>query len=186
MHYKDVQFNEFWVNEFCREQNYEMDHCSTVNGAQVDNDDYLHDRQQHCMFQDTCLMPVDIGQEALDQYFDGTLILAPAEGNSPVKLLADHANEAKCFPVLFPRGCNTYHDSRPHRLTLSRYFNNRILHADGRFAHNVEYIFFAQYMSELEQVLSNVSIALRKGQNCTSKNISADLLNNDDSLRELF
>ena len=101
-------------------------------------------------------MPVDIGQETLDQYFDDILNLAPAEGNSPVRLLSDHTNEAKCFPVLFPTGHGTYHDSRPHRLTLSRYFNNRILHADGRFAQNVEYIFFAQYLSEIEQVVSNL------------------------------
>ena len=106
-------------------------------------------------------MPVDIGQEALDQYFDDILNVAPAEGNSPVKLLSDHNNEAKCFPVLFPKGCSTFHDNRQHRLTLSQYFDNRILHADGRFVRNVEYIFFAQYMSEVEQVVSNVSIALR-------------------------
>lgn len=52
-------------------------------------------------------MPVDIGQEALDQYFDDILNLASAEGNSPVKLLSDQTNEAKCFPVLFPNGCST-------------------------------------------------------------------------------
>lgn len=52
------------------------------------------------MFQDTCLIPVDIGQEVLDQYFDDVVNVAPGEGNSPVKLLSDHANEAKCFLVL--------------------------------------------------------------------------------------
>ena len=123
-------------------------------------------------------MPVDIGQETLDQYFDDILNLAPAEGNSPVRLLSDHTNEAKCFPVLFPTGHGTYHDSRPHRLTLSRYFNNRILHADGRFAQNVEYIFFAQYLSEVEQVVSNVSIALRKGKGgAVSQNVRRNVLN---------
>lgn len=52
-------------------------------------------------------MPVDIGQEVLHQYFDDVLNVAPAEGNNPVKLLSDHANEAKCFPVLFPQGCSS-------------------------------------------------------------------------------
>lgn len=85
----------------------------------------------------------------------------PGEGNSPVKLLSDHVNEAKFFPVLFPLGHLTYHSDRQHCLTLPRYFNNRILHADGRFAQNVEYIFYAQYMSEVDQVMSDVSIALR-------------------------
>ena len=40
-------------------------------------------------------MPVDVGQEVLDQYYDGVLNLAPGEGNSPVKLLSDHENEGK-------------------------------------------------------------------------------------------
>ena len=47
---------------------------------------------------------MDIGQEALDQSFDNILNLAPAEGNNPVRLLSDDTNEAKCFPVLFPKG----------------------------------------------------------------------------------
>lgn len=113
-------------------------------------------------------MSVDNGQEALDHYFDDILNVAPGEGNNPVKLLSDLGNEAKCCPVLFPLGCNTYHESRDNRLTLSRYFNNRIVHADGRFAQNVEYI--AQYMSEIEQVVSKVSIPLqRKRRLCVSK-----------------
>ncbi|XP_058485984.1 uncharacterized protein LOC131459865 [Solea solea] len=164
--------------------------CDTVESGDATlegEDELLHDRQQHCMFQDTCLMPVDVGQEALDQYFDDILNLAPGEGNSPVKMLSDLANEAKCFPVLFPLGHNTYHESRPYRLTMSRYLNNRILHADSRFAQNVEYIFFGQYMSEIQQVVSSVSIALRKGKgDGTTQKVSNRLLKDDESLKKLL
>ncbi|XP_034537730.1 uncharacterized protein LOC117811513 isoform X3 [Notolabrus celidotus] len=191
--YEDVEFNEQWLNEFCREEEEVLAEVSVPNVESSDaatdeaEDEQLHDRQQHCMFQDTCLMPVDLGQEALDQYFDDTLNLAPAEGNSPVRLLCDEANEAKSFPVLFPQGGNTFHESRQHRLTLSRYLNNRILHADGRFARNVEYIFFAQYMSELEQVVSKVSIALRKGKGGhQSQRVGEDLLRDEESLKQLL
>ncbi|XP_073681626.1 uncharacterized protein [Garra rufa] len=191
VHYKDVEFNEAWVNGFCRKDDEVLEKdAHAENGERsvdVGEDELLHDRQQHCMFQDTCLMPVDIGQEALDHYFDDILNVAPGEGNNPVKLLSDVGNEAKCFPVLFPMGCNTYHETRDQRLTLSRYFNNRILHADGRFAQNVEYIFFAQYMSEIEQVVSNVSIALRKGKGgCVSHKVDDDVLNNEESLKKLL
>ncbi|XP_058472555.1 uncharacterized protein LOC131445864 [Solea solea] len=195
MYYKDVDFNEDWLNDFCREQENESvvqdsDVCvgKDETPAKVDEgeDELLHDRQQHCMFQDTCLMPVDIGQETLDQYYEGVFNVAPAEGNSPVKLLSNRENEAKCFPVLFPQGHSVFHDNREHRLTLSRYFNNRILHADGRFAQNVEYIFFAQYMSELEQVVSNVSIALRKGKGSHVPKRVRDVVNNEESLRKLL
>ncbi|XP_034553964.1 uncharacterized protein LOC117823040 isoform X1 [Notolabrus celidotus] len=190
--YENVEFNEQWLNEFCKEEEEVLAEVSVPNVESSDaatdeaEDEQLHDRQQHCMFQDTCLMPVDLGQEALDQYFDDTLNLAPAEGNSPVRLLCDEANEAKSFPVLFPQGGNTFHESRQHRLTLSRYLNNRVLHADGRFARNVEYIFFAQYMSELEQVVSKVSIALRKGKGHQSQRVGQDLLRDEESLKQLL
>ncbi|XP_016118254.1 uncharacterized protein [Sinocyclocheilus grahami] len=194
VHYKEIEFNEVWLNEFCSEQDNDVLEKETDGHAErgeasveVGEDELLHDRQQHCMFQDTCLMPVDIGQEALDQYFDDIMNLAPAEGNNPVKLLSDFVNEAKCFPVLFPQGCNTYHENRDNRLTLSRYFNNRILHADGRFAQNVEYIFFAQYMSEIEQVVSSVSIALRKGKSGSMvQKVDDNVLNNEESLKKLL
>ncbi|XP_078794680.1 uncharacterized protein LOC144988284 [Oryzias latipes] len=191
-YYNNVKFNNDWINGFCKETSdvveKDVECTANVDDSNVLGDELLHDRQQHCMFQDTCLMPVDIGQEALDQYFDHILNVAPAEGNSPVKLLSDITNEAKCFPVLFPKGGPTFHDGRQHPLTLSRYFNNRILNADCRFAQNVEYIFFAQYMTELEKVVSNVSIAVRKGK-YDFKNkrvVTGELLNSDDSIKRML
>ncbi|XP_044221305.1 uncharacterized protein LOC122991901 isoform X4 [Thunnus albacares] len=229
IYYNDIEFNEEWVNEFCRQKDGENEEdqpgsedeavvekvvsCqedlvvrngevtaqaggevteqAVVDGveetSEIIQDELLHDRQQHCMFQDTCLMPIDIGQEALDQYFDDIVNIAPAEGNSPVRVLSDHTNEAKCFPVLFPLGSKTFHDSRSYRLTLSRYFNNRIMHADGRFAQNVEYIFFAQYMSEIDRVSSSVSVALRKGKGGQkSQRISPEMLMDEESLKKLL
>nr|XP_061819389.1 uncharacterized protein LOC133608199 [Nerophis lumbriciformis] len=207
--YKDIEFNEEWSNDFCREeevvveagqvkqvvvdtQSSEDEAVEQEIGAEEESEDIaqdemLHDRQQHCMFQDTCLMPVDIGQEALDQYFADVVCLAPAEGNSPVRMLSDKLNEAKCFPVLFPTSTNTFHTRRTHRLTLSRYFNNRIMHADGRFARNVEYIFFSQYMSELDKVISSISVAMRKGKGGQhSQRISPGMLKDDESLKRLL
>nr|XP_061819798.1 uncharacterized protein LOC133608527 isoform X1 [Nerophis lumbriciformis] len=207
--YKDIEFNVEWLNDFCREEEVvveagqgkqvvvdtqssedeavEQDIGVEEESEDIAQDEMLHDRQQHCMFQDTCLMPVDIGQEALDQYFADVVCLAPAEGNSPVRMLSDKLNEAKCFPVLFPTSTNTFHTRRTHRLTLSRYFNNRVMHADGRFARNVEYIFFSQYMSELDQVISSISVAMRKGKGGQhSQRISPGMLKDDESLKRLL
>ncbi len=230
VYYRDIEFNEEWINEFCRQEDEEEEEAESASedeaveekvelcqdeqvvregevtnqeGVQVKEkpkvvdvveesldiiqDEMLHDRQQHCMFQDTCLMPVDIGQEALDQYFEDIVNIAPAEGNSPVRLLSDHTNDDKCFPVLFPLGDKTFYDNRSYHLTLSRYFNNRIMHADGRFARNVEYIFFAQYMSEMDQVVSSVSVALRKGKGGQkSQRISQVMLRDEESLKQLL
>ncbi|XP_041467172.1 uncharacterized protein LOC121417516 [Lytechinus variegatus] len=114
---------------------------------------------------DSCLQPADIGQEILDQYFDDIICCAPCEGKSPVLVLQDETNEAKCFPVLFPQGQPTFHDKRNEKITLGRYLHNRLMHADNRFAQNTDYIFYAQYIYEIQQVLSQVSIALRQSKN---------------------
>ena len=76
-------------------------------------------------------------------------------------MLSDQSNEAKCFPVLFPLGSKTFHDSRSIRVTLSRYYN-------------VEYVFFTQYMAEMDRVVSGVSVALRNGGQ-TSQRISQNM-----------
>ncbi|XP_078794817.1 uncharacterized protein LOC101164028 isoform X2 [Oryzias latipes] len=192
-YYKDIDFNEAWLNDFCKEELEEENRNEPEkqtdkkeDEADDGEDELLHDRQNHCMFQDSALFPVDIGQEVLDQYFEDILNLAPAEGNNPVRLLTNRENEAKCFPVIFPDGKNVYHESRKFKLTLSRYFNNRILHADGRFAQNVEYIFFAQYMSEVEKVVSSVSVALRKEKSgSASEGVSADA-HSEKTLKKLL
>ncbi|XP_078030254.1 uncharacterized protein LOC144466584, partial [Epinephelus lanceolatus] len=212
VHYREIEFNEEWINEFFRQEDGDREEAGSasedeagtgsevagqvVEKAEVDDlaesadiaqDEMLNDRQQHCMFQDTCIMPVDIGQEALDQYFDDIVNIAPAEGNSPVRMLSDQSNEAKSFPVLFPLGQKTFHDSWRYQLSLSRYFNNRIMHCDGRFARNVEYIFFAQYMSEIDQVMSSVSVALCKGKGGQrSQRISQSMLKDEESLKQLL
>lgn len=111
----------------------------------------------------TSLQPVDLGSEIIDQNFQDILHVAPGEGNSPVRLLSDKTNEAKCFPVLYPTGGPIFHDNREVKITLARYLNTRILNADGRFARNTDYIFYAQYISEVHQVVYSVSVALRKG-----------------------
>ncbi|XP_076132870.1 uncharacterized protein LOC143114916 [Alosa pseudoharengus] len=187
-YYTDIEFNDAWLNVFSKDDDEIMHEKDSTEPCASNNDDeLLHDRQQHCMYMDTCLQPVDIGQEVLDHYLDSIVNVAPAEGNTPVKMLLDKSNEAKCFPALFPEGCNTYSDSREQRLTLCRYFNMRILNADGRFAENVEYIFYAQCLSEIEQVVSNVSIALRKGKGkAKAKVVDVDMLKDKESLTKLL
>lgn len=65
--------------------------------------------------------------------------------------------------MIFPSGRGTCHELREEKVTLCNYLSARILNADGRFSRNLDYIFFAQYLPEINQVISNVSVALRKG-----------------------
>lgn len=84
-----------------------------------------------------------------------------------------------------PSGSNTFHEYRQQRLTLSGYLSLRLLNADGRFAQNLDYVFYAQYLSEVQQVVSNVSVALRKGKaGFRCEKIDADVLNNEEALKK--
>ncbi|XP_072565389.1 uncharacterized protein [Paramormyrops kingsleyae] len=192
--YSNVQFNDDWINPLQKTKvpgdvsdTHADEECNENNMEDEEMDETLHDRQQHGMYMDTCLQPVDIAQEILDQHFDGIMSMAPAEGNNPVRLLTDESNEAKCFPVLFPKGTGTFHDRRKEKLTLCRYLNARILNADGRFGKNLDYIFYGQYLSELQQVVSNVSIAVRKGYDARDKcPVTSETLTNKESLQKMF
>ena len=137
---------------------------------------------------DTCLQPTDIGQEVLDHYFDEIYNLAPAEGMNPVKLLQEQGNEAKCFPVLFPSGRNTFDEKRGLQLTLARYFNIRLMNADNRFAKDTNYIFYCQYLSELKQVIDKTQISMRKSIKSGSNNSTSvtEAVQNTSDLKTLI
>ncbi|XP_073723480.1 LOW QUALITY PROTEIN: uncharacterized protein [Misgurnus anguillicaudatus] len=197
--YKDVEINEWWVNSLdeppenvvCDEMQEQTAEAENGNGQkdpeEETEEDLTYIKEQCGLLSDTSLQPVDVGCEIIDQHFQDVLNVAPAEGKSPVKLLSDKTNEAKCFPVLFPTGGPTFHDDREVKITLSRYLNARILNADGRFAQNTDFIFYAQYLSELDQIVSNVSIALRKGSDKSLlQAVTSDVLTNPESLTKLL
>ncbi|XP_073688692.1 uncharacterized protein [Garra rufa] len=198
--YNDVEFNEQWVNSLNAADDVENDADDSETEGQAVTDknedekgaeddpeeDMIYIKDQSGLLSDTSLQPVDLGSEIIDQHFNDVLNVAPAEGNSPVRLLSDKSNEAKCFPVLYPTGGPTFHDERQEKITLSRYLNTRILNADGRFAQSTDFLFYAQYISEVDQVVSNVSIALRKGSEKSCLKITPDMLTKSDSLQRLL
>ena len=54
--------------------------------------------------------------------------------------------------------------NREKKLTVCRYFNQRLLDADGRFCKDVEYLLTAQYAVESKQVADDASIMLRQSK----------------------
>ncbi|XP_038063131.1 uncharacterized protein LOC119733834 [Patiria miniata] len=53
------------------------------------DDEETDDDRLRGMALDSCLQPIDIGQEVLDQYFNDVLCVAPCEGNSPIRILME-------------------------------------------------------------------------------------------------
>ena len=131
------------------------------------------------------LHPVDFAQYVADKHDSTILSLAPGEGSTPEKVLE---MEAKCFPIECPRGTNTYNQNRSTKISPSRYFNARLFAADNRFARNPEYIFFALYATEVHQIHSNISIAIRIGSSKTSdgQQITAAMLRNREEVKQLI
>ena len=68
---------------------------------------------------------------------------------------------------------------------MKKYFNARLLNVDGRFAQSTEYLFYAQYRCEAEDVANSLSIGLRK---CKGKaqNITAGQLKDAEEIRKLI
>ncbi|XP_062580740.1 uncharacterized protein LOC134242656 [Saccostrea cucullata] len=160
--------------------------CRTAS-METESDSFLDERLQGVQL-DTCLQPADIGQNVLDLCFDKVFEISPAEGNNPVSVLREDGIEAKTFPVHFPTGKSTYSEERSEKLTLARYFNLRLTSVENRFARDTSYIFFSQYLSELNRVISNVQISLRKESAFSDdgKKISGEMLCDKKTLKELF
>ena len=114
---------------------------------------------------DSFLQPTDISilPETMQQSFEQIYSITPSEGNKPVPFFKDKTSEQKAFLTLFPTGQYGLNVERTRKISMTKYFNNRLLNADPRFATDPSYIFFSQYMSERNQVASKLSIALRKG-----------------------
>ncbi|XP_067660106.1 uncharacterized protein, partial [Haliotis asinina] len=211
IYYRDIDFNNDWINphdidikdddlinpdtdaaveiveDVARKVHSDHASGSKSNSASISKEISEDESNENGLLLDTCLQPIDIGQDILDNNYENIINISPCENNIPVAISSDKTNEAKCFPVLFPKGTPTFHDEREERLTLARYLNTRLLNADGRFARSTDYIFYAQYLSELEQVKSNIQISIRKGTASKSnRKIVASDLANKESLSQIL
>ncbi|XP_026121819.1 uncharacterized protein LOC113104031 [Carassius auratus] len=135
---------------------------------------------------DTCMQPLDIGQDLLS-YGEGIFSIAPAQGKKPVGFFKVPKLEAMAFPVQFPTGQNTIDEARQVALSPSMYFNARLFCVDTRFAKDQSYLFFAQFVTETHMARNSMSIQLRKGKPVTKdgRRISNKLLQDDLEVERL-
>ena len=78
--------------------------------------------------------------------------IAPAKGQRPLSIMSDTNFEAMSNPDKFPCGTECFSADRPRKLTYRKYFNQRLLDVDGRFARDIDYLFAAQYIVEAKQI----------------------------------
>ena len=126
----------------------------------------------------------------LDNIEDGIYSVAPGEDNTPKYVLLDKDFEVLAFPDLFPFGTNGFisAEKRYTDLSLRKYYQQRLLNVDGRFAKNIEYLFCAQYAADLRQVQSEANVALRitKGRTLVGNRVNAGMLKRPEILGNLI
>ena len=132
-------------------------------------------------------MPLDfmLQEEDLNSVFS----IAPGEGQRPQPILDDDQFEITAFPNLFPTGIGCFKSLHQVNLTPSKYFNQRILNGDGRFARDLDYLFSAQYAVEKKQVFDQVSIVLRQTKGATNSlgnTLNAGSLRNAEQVQSLI
>lgn len=120
-------------------------------------------------------------QESPDQFIS----IAPAQGQQPCSALE---METKAFPYLFPDGINGYGEKRNTKIGLSRYFNCRLFSNDVRFASDPQYIFYSQFVTEMNNINSSVSIAIRKGAKPSSMKdkVTASMITDHNQRKQIL
>ncbi|VDI51626.1 Hypothetical predicted protein, partial [Mytilus galloprovincialis] len=145
------------------DSNDHKDDTEDEESEESDDGDEPDTSEQKNVLYDTCIQRTD---PHLDT--ENIITLAPGEGKSPVNIMLDEGCEELSFPQLLPTGQFGFDRHRKVHLTPKKYFNARILNKTGVFAKNIEYLFFAQYVTEYKQIMDSISIAVRKAYSHSS------------------
>ncbi|XP_053406580.1 uncharacterized protein LOC128559306 [Mercenaria mercenaria] len=152
----------------------------------ADSDDISDDIHETSAPMVSCLEPEDLTQTlGPEETPDSVFCVASGQGFLPMTVFN---MESQAFPYLFPTGKNTFSQSRNIKLGLNRYFNNRLFSADSRFASDPQYIFYSQYVSELNTINSSVSIAMRKSSSTTfdQQHLTATQLRDPETRKQIL
>ncbi|XP_024117601.2 uncharacterized protein LOC112139131 [Oryzias melastigma] len=164
-------------------------HATTSNQREIqnDNEEEEGDMPNGGLVLESCLQPSNIAEEVLS-FSEGIYCVAPAEGNSPVSFFKTPHLEAIAFPVQYPTGQNTLDEQRPIKLTPSQYFKARLLCVDDRFAKDTNYLFFGQFVTEIHQATSSMTVQLRKGKPQTrdGRKITSRMLQDKQEVEKLI
>ena len=119
---------------------------------------------------------------------DSTYSVAPAENQKPCAFLTDEKFEELANPSKYPYGRGGLSQERLQMITPRKYFNQRLLHKDGRFASDIDYLLAAQYAVEAKQVRDAIQISLRQTRSRTFLNqtINAGLMKSKENIQAML
>ena len=102
--------------------------------------------------------------------------IAPGENKEPIAIFTDKYCEEMAFPLLFPTGKFAFKVERVVPITISRYFNQRLLNYTQKFASDSDYIFFANHASQEIKMYNKIKIAMKK---VSGGNLTAGMFTNN-------
>jgi hypothetical protein len=98
--------------------------------------------------------------------------MAPAEGNVPTGVLMDEDAEALSFPKIYCGKQRKFHQ----RITFGKIIKSDFKRYDRRCANNVTKLLYSYKKLQIQQVVNQVSIAMRQRKNIcnTAKNVTSN------------
>ena len=136
-----------------------------------------------------CGLPYESGLFNKDPDWCNKIIsCAPGEKHKPIPLLSDKNFEQLSNPDKFCDGQNGLLSDREKPIHTRRYFNQRLLDVDGRFAKSTDYLLSAQYATESQQIHGNINhyvLRRAKARSVEGKKITAKDVKNVQNLHHL-
>ena len=154
--HSSVKKNVQHIPNIARENPLNIESNSDSHDSAADEgvlDDATIEKGDEHIRQITCAPQASMMSVENPEAFKYIICVAPAEGQKPLNVMTDPNFEAMSNPDKFPYGKGTFSNERPRKLTYRKYFNQRLLDVDGRFARDLDYLFVAQYILEAKQVL---------------------------------
>ena len=166
--------------------------CTPAPQAAPPASESAEDLEDEVAFEETSKLrgiPYDtLLQEDCPVNGDDIYSVAPGEHQKPCAFLLDDTFEELANPDKYPQGSGGYTKKRNKSRTIRKYFNQRLLHVDGRFAKDTDDLLAAQYAVESQQVKDDMQISLRQthGKLFRNKTINAGLMKCSDNMQAMI
>ena len=116
----------------------------------------------------TCLLPENREAEMIindtGKTIHNVVKIAPGEGKIPQNYLREENFDVKAFPRHHPTGSYGLDHPRERKIPAQKFFCQRLLNRDPRFANDMSYLFMAQQRVERAALESQLRLAGRKGK----------------------
>ena len=109
-------------------------------------------------------MELDVVPDSLMMTNENSQVIAPGEGRIPTNWMRDKLFDVNSFPKHHPSGKYGVYQERKINLSPQKYYHQRILNCDERFAKDPGYIFMAQHYVERNALERKINISCQKGK----------------------